>query len=110
MNEQKIRSARVHFETADNWLAAFLTVRGVEYFGLGFDPDREDDIVTHTFDDEQAKMSYAVLAYRSGEHDEVKAVEFLQTYERLKAIREDEELRQRRETAFRKITAQKECE
>jgi len=87
----------VHFETADDGLAAYLDLHGVRRMGLGFGSDEADPAVTHVFDDDAAKLMAAVSRYQLGRDDGVSASAFIATYRRLRELREDEELRRRRQ-------------
>jgi len=88
---------RLFFETGDDGLAAYLEVRGVRRMGLGLSSDEADPAVTHVFDDDAINVIEAVSRFQLGRGDEVWAAALISTYGRLRELREDEELRRRRQ-------------
>ena len=92
---------RVHFETGDDALAAFLVIKGIDW--IGFDLATPADIVglvTHALDGPADRLLPLVAAFQGGTHDEVPAAEFIKTTRHLQRLRRDQQLRVNRQAAI----------
>ncbi len=86
------------FETTSLWLAAYLFCHGVEFDGLRVHRTELRPAVTFEFQDRPNKMFGFVMEFQHGSEDCLpSASTFVRTYEWLRSIARDEELRQRRE-------------
>ena len=97
--DTKQKTHYAFYETANDYLAAFLTIRGTRRMGFGFSEEDTElvPVVTHVFDDEAAKIKILVSSFQNQEEDEIPIGEFIRTFEWLRALRQDETLRQQRQ-------------